>query len=69
MTYNLFQIGYWSEVDKLVVIPTDGLAGNDSSGIENKTIIVTTIMVIKHIFCEMDHLSCNLIILSRSMLD
>ncbi|XP_072857614.1 glutamate receptor 2 isoform X1 [Pogona vitticeps] len=38
------KIGYWSEVDKLVVIPTDGLAGNDSSGIENKTIIVTTIM-------------------------
>ncbi|XP_042323605.1 glutamate receptor 2 isoform X1 [Sceloporus undulatus] len=38
------KIGYWSEVDKLVVIPTDGLAGNDSSGLENKTIIVTTIM-------------------------
>ncbi|XP_008110132.1 glutamate receptor 2 isoform X3 [Anolis carolinensis] len=38
------KIGYWSELDKLVVIPTDGLAGNDSSGLENKTIVVTTIM-------------------------
>ncbi|KAL7981830.1 hypothetical protein Chor_000887, partial [Crotalus horridus] len=40
----LKQIGYWSEVDRMVVNPMDGLSGNDTSGLENKTIIVTTIL-------------------------
>lgn len=66
--YHYFQIGYWSEVDRMVVNPMDGLSGNDTSGLENKTIIVTTILVIKHIFCDMDSLSCHLIIHSQSML-
>uniref|UniRef100_A0A8D2MMA8 Glutamate receptor n=1 Tax=Zonotrichia albicollis TaxID=44394 RepID=A0A8D2MMA8_ZONAL len=38
------KIGYWSEVDKMVVNPLDGPLGNESSGLENKTIIVTTIL-------------------------
>ncbi|XP_013922497.1 PREDICTED: glutamate receptor 2 isoform X1 [Thamnophis sirtalis] len=38
------KIGYWSEVDRMVVNPLDGLSGNDTSGLENKTIIVTTIL-------------------------
>ncbi|XP_062992037.1 glutamate receptor 2 isoform X3 [Elgaria multicarinata webbii] len=38
------KIGYWSEVDRMVVNPLDGLSGNESSGLENKTIIVTTIL-------------------------
>ncbi|XP_044286629.1 glutamate receptor 2 isoform X2 [Varanus komodoensis] len=38
------KIGYWSEVDRMVVNPIDGLSGNESSGLENKTIIVTTIL-------------------------
>ncbi|XP_063165888.1 glutamate receptor 2 isoform X1 [Candoia aspera] len=38
------KIGYWSEVDRMVVNPMDGLSGNDTSGLENKTIIVTTIL-------------------------
>ncbi|KAK2527619.1 Gria2 [Columba guinea] len=46
------KIGYWSEVDKMVVNPLDGPLGNESSGLENKTIIVTTILVINLIFCQ-----------------
>ncbi|XP_070612689.1 glutamate receptor 2 isoform X4 [Erythrolamprus reginae] len=38
------KIGYWSEVDRMVVNPLDGLSGNDTSGLENKTIVVTTIL-------------------------
>ncbi|XP_029471702.1 LOW QUALITY PROTEIN: glutamate receptor 2 [Rhinatrema bivittatum] len=38
------KIGYWSEVDKMVVTVTDVLSGNDSMGLENKTVIVTTIL-------------------------
>ncbi|MEE6512304.1 hypothetical protein FKM82_019264 [Ascaphus truei] len=38
------KIGYWSEVDKMVVTATDVLSGNDSMGLENKTVIVTTIL-------------------------
>ncbi|KAM6132553.1 LOW QUALITY PROTEIN: glutamate receptor 2 [Pterocles gutturalis] len=37
------KIGYWSEVDKMVVNPLDGPLGNESSGLENKTIIVTNL--------------------------
>ncbi|XP_063314308.1 glutamate receptor 2 isoform X4 [Pelobates fuscus] len=38
------KIGYWSEVDKMVVTITDVLSANDSMGLENKTVIVTTIL-------------------------
>ncbi|KAE8630069.1 hypothetical protein XENTR_v10000681 [Xenopus tropicalis] len=38
------KIGYWSEVDKMVVTVTDVLSANDSMGLENKTVIVTTIL-------------------------
>ncbi|XP_075054336.1 glutamate receptor 2 isoform X1 [Mixophyes fleayi] len=38
------KIGYWSEVDKMVVTVTDALSSNDSMGLENKTVIVTTIL-------------------------
>ena len=38
------QIGYWSEVDKMVVIKSD-IFPNESMGMENKTVIVTTILV------------------------
>lgn len=39
-------------MDKMVVNPLDGPLGNESSGLENKTIIVTTILVINLIFCQ-----------------
>nr|DBA29044.1 TPA: hypothetical protein GDO54_009312 [Pyxicephalus adspersus]DBA29045.1 TPA: hypothetical protein GDO54_009312 [Pyxicephalus adspersus] len=38
------KIGYWSEVDKMVVTVTDVMSANDSMGLENKTVIVTTIL-------------------------
>lgn len=38
------QIGYWNEVDKMAVTKSDVFA-NDSTGMENKTVIVTTILV------------------------
>lgn len=38
------QIGYWNEVDKMVLTKSD-LYPNDTMGMENKTVIVTTILV------------------------
>lgn len=38
------QIGYWNEVDKMAVTKSDVFA-NDTTGMENKTVIVTTILV------------------------
>ncbi|XP_040274520.1 glutamate receptor 2 isoform X2 [Bufo bufo] len=38
------KIGYWSEIDKMVVTVSDVLSANDSMGLENKTVIVTTIL-------------------------
>lgn len=40
------QIGYWNEVDKMAVTKSDVFA-NDTTGMENKTVIVTTILVKK----------------------
>ncbi|KAM7393484.1 hypothetical protein PAMP_020350 [Pampus punctatissimus] len=40
----LKQIGYWNEVDKMVVTKSD-LYPNDTMGMENKTVIVTTILL------------------------
>ncbi|TRY89055.1 hypothetical protein DNTS_015165, partial [Danionella cerebrum] len=37
------KIGYWNEVDKMVVTKSD-LFPNDTMGLENKTVIVTTIL-------------------------
>lgn len=45
MIFVIWQIGYWSEIDKMVVTVTDVSALNDSMGLENKTVIVTTILV------------------------
>uniref|UniRef100_A0A8C9TC36 Glutamate receptor n=2 Tax=Scleropages formosus TaxID=113540 RepID=A0A8C9TC36_SCLFO len=38
------RIGYWNDIDKLVLIQNDLLHPNDSSAMENRTVIVTTIM-------------------------
>ncbi|XP_033015543.1 glutamate receptor 2 isoform X4 [Lacerta agilis] len=38
------KIGYWSEMDRMVVNPIECPSCNESSGLENKTIIVTTIL-------------------------
>lgn len=42
-SYSL-QIGYWNEVDKMAVTKSDVFA-NETTGMENKTVIVTTILV------------------------
>lgn len=39
------QIGYWNDADKLVLIQDSPLLPNDTSGMENRTVVVTTIMV------------------------
>uniref|UniRef100_A0A8C7YVN7 Glutamate receptor n=1 Tax=Oryzias sinensis TaxID=183150 RepID=A0A8C7YVN7_9TELE len=38
------RIGYWNDADKLVLIQDSPLLPNDTTGIENRTVIVTTIM-------------------------
>lgn len=38
------QIGYWNDLDKLVLVQNELSMGNDSA-MENRTVIVTTIMV------------------------
>lgn len=41
----LFQIGYWNDIDKLVLVQNENALSNDSSAMENRTVVVTTIMV------------------------
>lgn len=43
------QIGYWSEFEKFVYV-TELQVTNESSSVENRTIVVTTIMVISLCF-------------------
>uniref|UniRef100_A0AAQ4QVY7 Glutamate receptor n=1 Tax=Gasterosteus aculeatus aculeatus TaxID=481459 RepID=A0AAQ4QVY7_GASAC len=38
------RIGYWNDADKLVLIQDSPLLPNDTSGMENRTVVVTTIM-------------------------
>ena len=42
---SLFQIGYWNDIDKLVLVQNENPLSNDSSAMENRTVVVTTIMV------------------------
>lgn len=44
MFSSTLQIGYWNEMDKMAVTKSD-LFPNDTMGLENKTVIVTTILV------------------------
>ncbi|XP_029699391.1 glutamate receptor 4a isoform X1 [Takifugu rubripes] len=38
------KIGYWNDIDKLVLVHNENGLSNDSSAMENRTVIVTTIM-------------------------
>ncbi|MEQ2208633.1 Glutamate receptor 4, partial [Xenoophorus captivus] len=38
------KIGYWNDIDKLVLVQDGNGLANDSSGMENRTVVVTTIM-------------------------
>lgn len=46
------QIGYWNEDDKFVPAATDAQAGGDNSSVQNRTYIVTTILVSMQSFLE-----------------
>jgi len=41
----VLQVGYWNDMDKLVLIQHEPTLGNDTSAIENRTVVVTTILV------------------------
>ncbi|KAK6493977.1 glutamate receptor 2 isoform X6 [Huso huso] len=49
------KIGYWNEVDKMVVTANDFSPGNDSTGMENKTVIVTTILEAPYVMQKKNH--------------
>lgn len=57
------QIGYWNEVDKMAVTKSDVFA-NDTTGMENITVTVTTILVnilsISFLFVLYETLGINL---------
>uniref|UniRef100_A0A8C7M7V8 Glutamate receptor n=1 Tax=Oncorhynchus kisutch TaxID=8019 RepID=A0A8C7M7V8_ONCKI len=38
------RIGYWNDIDKLVLVQNEVLLSNDSTSLENRTVVVTTIM-------------------------
>lgn len=43
--FSIWQVGYWNDMDKLVLIQDVPTLGNDTTAIENRTVVVTTIMV------------------------
>ncbi|XP_005344188.1 glutamate receptor 2 isoform X2 [Microtus ochrogaster] len=49
------KIGYWSEMDKMVVTLTELPSGNDTSGLENKTVVVTTILESPYVMMKKNH--------------
>lgn len=59
------QIGYWNDADKLVLIQDSPLLPNDTTGLENRTVVVTTIMVggqcprVHAHTCTFPHLFCQ----------
>ncbi|XP_074497963.1 glutamate receptor 4a isoform X6 [Sebastes fasciatus] len=38
------KIGYWNDIDKLVLVQNENALSNDSTSMENRTVVVTTIM-------------------------
>lgn len=61
ITFFLLQIGYWNEADKLV-LTNNGDSNGSSSSMENRTYIVTTILVMgnwmKCFICSFSHHLC-----------
>lgn len=41
----VLQVGYWNDMDKLVLIQHEPTLGNDTAAMENRTVVVTTILV------------------------
>uniref|UniRef100_A0A4W3JQ31 Glutamate receptor n=1 Tax=Callorhinchus milii TaxID=7868 RepID=A0A4W3JQ31_CALMI len=49
------KIGYWNDVDKLVLIQNEMLFPNDSSALENRTVYVTTILEGPYVMLKKNH--------------
>uniref|UniRef100_A0A8C4RQ60 Glutamate receptor n=1 Tax=Erpetoichthys calabaricus TaxID=27687 RepID=A0A8C4RQ60_ERPCA len=49
------RIGYWNDIDKLVLIQNEIMFPNDTSGIENRTVVVTTIMEAPYVMMKKNH--------------
>ncbi|MGH0116625.1 UNVERIFIED_CONTAM: hypothetical protein FKN15_012220 [Acipenser sinensis] len=49
------RVGYWTEDDKFVSTETDSHAGNESTGLQNRTYIVTTILEAPYVMLKKNH--------------
>ncbi|XP_004382585.1 glutamate receptor 4 [Trichechus manatus latirostris] len=55
MERTLKQVGYWNDMDKLVLIQDVPTLGNDTAAIENRTVVVTTIMESPYVMYKKNH--------------
>ncbi|XP_061296048.1 glutamate receptor 4 isoform X4 [Bos javanicus] len=49
------KVGYWNDMDKLVLIQDVPTLGNDTAAIENRTVVVTTIMESPYVMYKKNH--------------
>ncbi|NXY43771.1 GRIA4 protein, partial [Ceuthmochares aereus] len=49
------KVGYWNDMDKLVLIQHEPTLGNDTSAIENRTVVVTTILEAPYVMFKKNH--------------
>ncbi|XP_059563913.1 glutamate receptor 4 isoform X1 [Myotis daubentonii] len=49
------KVGYWNDMDKLVLIQDVPTLGNDTAAIENRTVVVTTIMESPYVMFKKNH--------------
>ncbi|KAB1271975.1 Glutamate receptor 4, partial [Camelus dromedarius] len=52
---SLRWVGYWNDMDKLVLIQDVPTLGNDTAAIENRTVVVTTIMESPYVMYKKNH--------------
>ncbi|OXB71383.1 UNVERIFIED_CONTAM: hypothetical protein H355_014104, partial [Colinus virginianus] len=55
MERTLKQVGYWNDMDKLVLIQHEPTLGNDTSAMENRTVVVTTILEAPYVMFKKNH--------------
>ncbi|GAB1293839.1 Glutamate receptor [Apodemus speciosus] len=49
------KVGYWNDMDKLVLIQDVPTLGNDTAAMENRTVVVTTIMESPYVMYKKNH--------------
>ncbi|KAI4815386.1 hypothetical protein KUCAC02_005533, partial [Chaenocephalus aceratus] len=49
------KIGYWNDIDKLVLVQNENVLSNDSTSMENRTVVVTTIMEGPYVMLKKNH--------------